>query len=104
MSYPRRMRARINSSCPGCGELIRVGNMILLFSGDELWICHRCAILRQAEQPQHATSRRGEEQLLADPKIKALLCKALVTDSPPEALACLTKARELHIAKEKVPV
>jgi len=97
------MQARINSSCPECGEPIQIGNTILLFPGDKFWICQRCAILRQDEQPQHAPPRRGEEQLLADPKIKALLCKALVTDSPPEALACLTKARELHIAKEKVP-
>lgn len=69
------------------------------------WVCAGCYLNgRQSDSGQSAPARRREtEQLLADPKIKALLCKALVTDSPPEALACLTKARELHIAREKVP-
>jgi hypothetical protein len=39
---------------------------------------------------------RFAERLLEDPKIRALLCKALATDSESEAGTALAAARKLH--------
>jgi hypothetical protein len=86
-----------------CGHLVAVGEPIGKTARG--WMCATCYLNGDRRENHQASPprRRETEQLLADPKIKALLCKALVTDSPPEALACLTKARELHLASEKVP-
>jgi hypothetical protein len=59
------MRARINSCCPGCGELIRIGNPILLFADDELWICQRCALMRRATKDEPA-GRTWADQMYAE--------------------------------------
>ncbi len=51
MAATRRMKARKDSDCPECDQLIRVGTMILKFADDKYWVCQRCALLRSQSAP-----------------------------------------------------
>ena len=47
MPATRKMKARKQSACPGCGGLINIGNTIHKFPADERWfICEPCALAR----------------------------------------------------------
>jgi hypothetical protein len=82
-----------------CGHHASIGDPI--GKADDGWVCRPCYLrYRNPPSPRPASSRE-HEQLLADPKIKALLCKALATDNEHEAAACLNKARQIHMTGKK---
>jgi hypothetical protein len=60
MTGHRRMHARLDSSCPECGLLIRQGTMIHRFPGDKFFICQRCALLRSARAGNPAPGGQAE--------------------------------------------
>lgn len=91
----RTIKAKFTGKLGGCGCYVSIGDPIAKTSRG--WSCARHAA-GQAGGPPAVPTR---ERLLEDPKIRALLCKALVTDSPPEALTALTAARARHIRLEK---
>jgi len=72
-----------------CGCYVNVGEFIVRVA-DKQFVCVKCAITMSQEKYQQA------ERLLDDPKIRALLCRALVTDSDDEASTALAAARRLH--------
>ena len=47
----RRMKARKQSACPGCGGLINRGNYIYLWDADGYFICGSCALKRHTPPP-----------------------------------------------------
>jgi hypothetical protein len=82
------MKARY-ASMVACGHWIRVGDIIIKVAPKQ-YVCAQCAISGAAARGRFA------ERLLEDPKIRALLCKALATESESEAGTALAAARKLH--------
>jgi hypothetical protein len=77
------------ASMVACGHRVGVGDIIIKVAPKQ-YVCGRCAISTAMERSRFA------ERLLEDPKIRALLCKALATDSESEAGTALAAARKLH--------
>jgi Protein of unknown function (DUF2786) len=82
------MKARYASTV-SCGHHVSTGDLIIKVAPKQ-WVCGNCALSTAKERGRFA------ERLLEDPKIRALLCKALATESEPEAEAALAAARRLH--------
>jgi hypothetical protein len=82
------VKARFASTI-ACGHWVNVGDIIIRVAPHQ-YACARCAISTAQERGRFA------ERLLEDPKVRALLCKALVTDSESEAGTALAAARKLH--------
>jgi hypothetical protein len=84
-----------------CGHYVNVGEPIVRVA-DKQFVCVACAVaVAQEEQRRTAgvldeEQRRRAERLLDDPKIRAMLVRALVTDSDDEAATALAAARRLH--------
>jgi hypothetical protein len=77
------------ASMVACGHWVNVGDVIIRVAPKQ-YVCGNCAISTAKERGRFA------ERLLEDPKIRALLCRALVTDSESEAGTALAAARKLH--------
>ena len=69
-----------------CGHWVNQDDVIVWVAPRQ-YFCGACAA---GGRPRHA------ERLLDNPKVRALLCKALATDSEAEAEAALAAARKLH--------
>jgi hypothetical protein len=82
------MRARYARTL-ACGHYANVGDPVVRV-GDKQFVCVSCAVSVSREQ------YRDAERLLDDPKIRALLVRALTTDSDAEAGTALALARKLH--------
>jgi Protein of unknown function (DUF2786) len=72
-----------------CGHHVRPGEPIGKPRGATHWLCWPCA--NGYQQPV-----MSRERLFDNPKVAALLKKALVTDSEHEAAVALDAARRLH--------